>query len=94
MTSSLGPRWAATGPLLSNAMGGGGGVDGLKHVLEHLGPASRSWLDDMKAHAFTWTPKELDALTASVSEELRGKDTKDLERKRDELLVEILSLKK
>lgn len=75
-------------------MGGGGGVDGLKHVLEHLGPASRSWLDDMKAHAFTWTPKELDALTASVSEELRGKDTKDLERKRDELLVEILSLKK
>ncbi|KAM0477083.1 hypothetical protein ACHAPX_006042 [Trichoderma viride] len=94
VTNSLGPRWAATGPLLSNAMGGGGGVDGLKHALEHLGPASRSWLEDMKAHAFTWTPQELDALSASVSEELRGKDTKDLERKRDDLLVEILSLKK
>lgn len=75
-------------------MGGGGGIDGFKHALEHLGPASRSWLDDMKAHAFTWTPEELDTLRASVSEELRGKDTKDLERKRDGLLVEILSLKK
>ncbi|UKZ64205.1 uncharacterized protein TrAtP1_005426 [Trichoderma atroviride] len=94
VTNSLGPRWAATGPLLSNAMGGGGGTDGLKHALEHLGPASRSWLEDMKAHAFTWTPKELDTLSASVSEELRGKDTKDLERQRDDLLVEILSLKK
>lgn len=94
VTNSLGPRWAATGPLLSNAMGGGGGIDGFKHALEHLGPASRSWLDDMKAHAFTWTPEELGTLRASVSEELRGKDTKDLEQKRDSLLVEILSLKK
>lgn len=74
-------------------MGGGGGIDGFKHALEHLGPASRFWLDDMKAHAFTWTPKDLDALSASVSEELRGKDTKDLERKRDDLLVKILSLR-
>lgn len=74
-------------------MGGGGGSDGFKHALEHLGPATRIWLEDMKAHAFTWTPQSLDTLSASVSEELRGKDAKDLERKRDDLLVKILSLR-
>ncbi|GFP58758.1 L-carnitine dehydrogenase [Trichoderma asperellum] len=93
VTNSLGPRWAATGPILSHTMGGGGGIDGFKHALEHFGPAYRVWLDDMKAHAFTWTPENLDALTASVSEELRGKDPKDLEQKRDDMLIKILSLR-
>lgn len=93
VTNSLGPRWAATGPLLSYTMAGGGGMDGLKHALEHFSPASRSWLDDMKAHTFTWAPKDIDALSASISEALSGKDPKDLERKRDDLLVKILSLR-
>lgn len=91
--NSLGPRWAATGPLLSFAMAGGGGIDDLKHAMEHFGPAAQSWLDDMKAHAFTWTPQEHDALSASVSEELRGRDTKNLEQKRDDMLAKILDLR-
>jgi 3-hydroxyacyl-CoA dehydrogenase len=41
VTTSIGPRWAVVGPLLANAMGGGGGSDGFRHLLEHLGPASR-----------------------------------------------------
>ncbi|KAH7475016.1 3-hydroxyacyl-CoA dehyrogenase [Fusarium oxysporum f. sp. albedinis] len=93
VTSSLGPRWAVTGPLMSNAMGGGGGRDGFRHLLEHLGPASQKWLEHIKANTFQWDPESLDKLTESVGEELQGADVKQLEKKRDRLLVEILKLK-
>jgi 3-hydroxyacyl-CoA dehydrogenase len=93
MTTSLGPRWAVTGPFMSNAMGGGGGSDGFKHLLEHLGPATQKWLEDMKSHAFVLNEKNLDALSASVDEELKTRDVKTLERERDELLVELFRLK-
>ncbi|KAH0282347.1 3-hydroxyacyl-CoA dehyrogenase [Aureobasidium namibiae CBS 147.97] len=87
MTSSLGPRWALTGPLMSTAMGGGGGTDGFRHLLEHLGPASKVWLEDMKQHAFTYDKDDLDALSTSVGKELQGKDVKALEAKRDSKLA-------
>ncbi|KAI5240756.1 putative hydroxyacyl-CoA dehydrogenase [Aureobasidium subglaciale] len=93
VTNSLGPRWALTGPLMSNAMGGGGGTDGFRHLLEHLGPASEAWLADMREHAFVFNKQSLDGLSASVGEELEGKDVQKLEAERDRLLVEILKLK-
>ncbi|KAI5195015.1 putative hydroxyacyl-CoA dehydrogenase [Aureobasidium subglaciale] len=93
VTNSLGPRWALTGPLMSNAMGGGGGTDGFRHLLEHLGPASEAWLADMREHAFVFNKESLDGLSASVGEELEGKDVQKLEAERDRLLVEVLKLK-
>jgi hypothetical protein len=42
VTTSLGPRWAIVGPFMANAMGGGGGSDGFRHLLEHLGPATET----------------------------------------------------
>jgi len=93
VTNSLGPRWALTGPLLANAMGGGGGTDGFRHLLEHLGPATEVWLKDMQDHAFEFNKESLDALSTSVGEELKGKDVQCLEAERDRLLVEILKLK-
>ncbi|CCT71793.1 related to lambda-crystallin [Fusarium fujikuroi] len=93
VTSSLGPRWAVTGPLMSNAMGGGGGSDGFRHLLEHLGPASQQWLEHIKANSFQWDTESLDKLTDSVGEELQGANVKELEKERDRLLVEILKLK-
>jgi len=39
VTSSLGQRWAVSGPFLSFHLGGGPG--GLPHFLEHLGPGLR-----------------------------------------------------
>lgn len=93
MTTSLGPRWAITGPFLSNAMGGGGGVDGFRHLLDHLGPASQKWLEDMRANTFTYTKENLDALTVSVSDELQGKDVSELERRRDESLVRFVQIR-
>ncbi|KAI4746946.1 putative hydroxyacyl-CoA dehydrogenase [Aureobasidium sp. EXF-12298] len=89
VTTSIGPRWAVVGPLLANAMGGGGGSDGFRHLLEHLGPASKEWIEDMTAHTFPWTSESLDALTKSVGEELDDKDMAALERQRDDRLVEM-----
>lgn len=77
---------------MANCMGGGGGANGFKHLLEHLGPASQKWLDDMRVHNFIWSPENLDALNASVVEETRGADLKALEHRRDQLTVEILKL--
>lgn len=74
-------------------MGGGGGSDGFKHLLEHLGPATEAWLDDMQAHAFKWTPENLETLSASVTKQLQGKDMKELEQKRDHRLIEVLRVK-
>lgn len=78
---------------MSNAMGGGGGSDGFRHLLEHLGPASQQWLEHIKANSFQWDTESLDKLTDSVGEELQGANVKELEKERDRLLVEILKLK-
>lgn len=93
VTNSLGPRYALMGPLMSNAMGGGGGTDGFRHFLEHLGPATKIWLDDMREHTFKYDNQSLDSLSASVGKELEGKDVQALEAERDRLLVEIMRLK-
>ncbi|KAF5664489.1 3-hydroxyacyl dehyrogenase [Fusarium heterosporum] len=89
VTNSLGPRWAVTGPLVSNAMGGGGGADGFRHLMEHLGPASEKWLEDIRAHRFNSNKESIDLLTASVAEELEKEDVVALEARRDRLLIKL-----
>lgn len=79
---------------MANAMGGGGGSDGFKHLLEHLGPASAAWLADMREHAYHYTPEANDILTASVAEELKGQDVEKLEAERDAKLIQLLRSKK
>jgi 3-hydroxyacyl-CoA dehydrogenase len=92
--SSLGPRWAVVGPLMANAMGGGGGGDGFRHFVEHLGPAMQGWTEDMRKKAFSWEPDGVDRLVASVEEELAGKDVAVLEQRRDGQLVEWFKAKR
>ncbi|KAH4130042.1 hypothetical protein HBH74_088390 [Parastagonospora nodorum] len=89
VTNSLGPRWAMVGPLMANAMGGGGGAEGFKHLLEHLGPASRGWVEDMREHEFDWSEESVGKLSESVGEELDGRDVDALEKRRDEGLVRL-----
>ncbi|KJX97784.1 3-hydroxyacyl-CoA dehydrogenase like protein [Zymoseptoria brevis] len=93
VTPSLGPRWATVGPFMANAMGGGGGSDGFRHLLEHLGPYSQKWVDDMREHAFAMTTENIDSLTRSVDEKLQGKNVKELEAERDAKLVELFERK-
>ena len=77
---------------MANAMGGGGGATGFKHLLEHLGPAVRFWTEDMRKHDFVWSPENMDAITNSVISELGDKDIKALEHQRDQLTIKIVKL--
>ena len=74
-------------------MGGGGGSDGFRHLLEHLGPAIKGWTEDMQANAFSWSPESLDKLTVSVEEGFAGKDVAALEKQLDEQIIGILKMK-
>ncbi|KFY44585.1 hypothetical protein V495_03378 [Pseudogymnoascus sp. VKM F-4514 (FW-929)] len=89
MTTSLGPRWAITGPFQSNALGGGGGGEGFKHFIDHIGSAGQGWLKDMQENAFEWTPENISTVSASVDEQLKGQDTREVEQKRDRFFVDL-----
>lgn len=78
---------------MANAMGGGGGTEGFRHLLEHLGPASQKWVEDSDANRFGWGVKDLDKLTESVGDELKNANIAELEKQRDRLLVQLFKLK-
>lgn len=96
VTTSLGPRWALTGPLMTNALGGGGSADGFKHLLEHVGVASQTWLQDMRANEFDWSVASRENLVEEVAKmfaEMKG-TPEELVKQRDQALIELLRLKK
>lgn len=94
MTTSLGPRYALVGPLMSNAFGGGGGSSGFRHMLEHIVPAMQGWLKDMYAHQVQYDEATYEKLEKSVAEELDKFDMKEVEDQRDELTIQLLKSKK
>lgn len=91
MTNSLGPRWAVGGPFISAELAGGRG--GFKHFVEHIGPATQVWTDDMKAHEFHYTPESTKVLAAAVEELLSKTSHEEAERYRDATTIEILKIK-
>lgn len=94
MTTSLGPRWALTGPFMANVMGGGGGREGFMHMFDHLGPAMQGWLTDMRAHEFQFTSANGEVLDRSVQSELDIHDPTVVAQQRDQLLIRLLKDKK
>lgn len=88
-----GLRWALTGPIATNALGGGGGPGGFKQRIERLGPAIRSWEDDILKNRFDWSVERLAALNDSVEEGLKDVDWKNLVEERDLVLLKLLSAK-
>lgn len=94
MTTSLGPRYALVGPIMSNVLGGGGGGGGFKHMLHHLGPAMQGWLKDMDDNKIAWDEATLDVLDKSVQEQLGQVDIGKVEEQRDELTIQLLKEKK
>lgn len=84
-----GLRWALLGPLVNQHLSGGDG--GLRHILEHLGPPTQRWMDDLGSPQLT--PGLADALVAGVDEELAGIDQAAMAADRDRLLVELLVAK-
>lgn len=84
-----GLRWALLGPLVNQHLSGGDG--GLRHILEHLGPPTQRWMDDLGAPQLT--PALADALVAGVDAELEHVDQAAMAADRDRLLVELLVAK-
>jgi 3-hydroxyacyl-CoA dehydrogenase len=81
-----GLRWALMGPHLTFHMAGGDG--GMKHFMDHIGPAIQGWMDDLGAP--TLDAKTQKAIIDGVAEETAGRSMDDLRRWRDRKLIEIL----
>lgn len=79
---------------MSNVLGGGGGREGFKHTMEHLGPAVQVWLKDMAAHQYEYTPENAAILDKSVQQELDLNDLAEVETQRDRLTIKLLKDKR
>ncbi|KJK61027.1 hypothetical protein P875_00042733 [Aspergillus parasiticus SU-1] len=93
VTQGPGLRWALTGPIATNALGGGGGPDGFIRRIERLGPSIRAWEDDILKHRFDWSDERLSSLQDSVEEWLGATDWASLVEDRDSILVQLLAAK-
>ena len=90
ISSGPGLRWALLGPLATQHLSGG--VGGLAHVLEHLGPPAQAWMDDLGTPQLT--DELADLLVRGVDDELAGIDQQAMAAARDELLVDLLARKR
>ncbi|CAF3498404.1 unnamed protein product [Fusarium graminearum] len=93
VTQGPGLRWALTGPIATNALGGGGGPDGFAQRFERLGPAIRGWEDDILKNRFDWSEERVKTLQQSVNDSLADVDWKNLVDERDLVLLEMLAAK-
>jgi carnitine 3-dehydrogenase len=84
-----GLRWALLGPLVNQHLSGGDG--GLAHILEHLGPPTQRWMDDLGAPQLN--PALAEALVSGVNAELDGIDVRAMVAERDALLIDLLTAK-
>lgn len=93
VTSGPGMRWAVTGPIVTNALGGGGGTDGFSNRIERLGPAIRSWEDDMLKHRFDWSEESVAKLKDEARKWLDTVAWPQLTNERDRVLMQLLEAK-
>lgn len=78
---------------MASAFGGGGGEEGFRHMLNHLGPGIQHWLADMRTHAFDWSSESLDTIAKSLQDELKNHPSKQVEEARDKLTIDLVKLK-
>ncbi|EHK19702.1 uncharacterized protein TRIVIDRAFT_46955 [Trichoderma virens Gv29-8] len=90
ITSGPGLRWPLTGPFMTNALGGGGSF---RHLLEHIGMSAKPWVEDMRKHAFDLTPESLNTLDESVQSWINNVDIGQVERERDQVLLDLMESK-
>lgn len=93
VSSGPGLRWALTGPIAINALGGGGGPDGFGQRLERLGPAIRGWEQDILRNRFSWEETEVAKLRDEVNKSYSGTDWVEIVRGRDNVLIHLLTSK-
>jgi 3-hydroxyacyl-CoA dehydrogenase len=93
VTSGPGLRWGLSGPIVTNALGGGGGPAGFTSRLERLAPAIRGWEDDMMEHRFDWSEESVASLKAEAAKWLDSVDWLNVTDKRDSVLLQLLAAK-
>ncbi|KAH7028447.1 3-hydroxyacyl-CoA dehyrogenase [Macrophomina phaseolina] len=93
VTSGPGLRWAIAGPIVTNALGGGGRRDGFMSRLERLGPSIRSWEQDMAKHRFDWSEESVSVLKSEACKWLEAVDWSELVHQRDSVLLHLLAAK-
>ena len=83
-----GLRWGLMGPNLLFHLGGGQG--GIQHFMEHLsGPVATWWKDLGTITEFSPEVKQI--IVNGVIKEANGRSIAELERERDEMLLELLA---
>ena len=85
-----GLRWGAMGPTLIAHLAGGEG--GIRHFLDHLGPAMESWWKDL-GRMEQITPALKEKLIAGVSQIVGGRSVEALDQQRDDVLLGLLALR-
>ncbi|MCG6121527.1 MAG: 3-hydroxyacyl-CoA dehydrogenase NAD-binding domain-containing protein [Microvirga sp.] len=86
ITEGPGLRWAIMGPHLTFHLAGGDG--GIRHFADHLGPAIKTWWDDLGSPVVD--ARLTDMLEAGVREEVGGRTTSELAAERDAKLIALL----
>jgi 3-hydroxyacyl-CoA dehydrogenase len=92
----MGLRWSLTGPFMTSILGGGGNPGGFERIANLIGPGLWVWLKDMQDHSLASEDSMniFQPMIPLVQERLGKVDTLALEKERDELLGEIIRLKK
>ncbi|MDH3662812.1 MAG: 3-hydroxyacyl-CoA dehydrogenase NAD-binding domain-containing protein [Alphaproteobacteria bacterium] len=81
-----GLRWAGMGTCLTFHLAGGAG--GMRHMLEHFGPALEQPWTHLKAPELT--PELIERMADGCEAQADGRSVRDLERERDAYLVAVL----
>jgi carnitine 3-dehydrogenase len=90
MVEGPGLRWSVQGPHISYHLGGG--VGGIAHYLEHLGPSQVKRWGDLGQPELS--PNVCDALVAGVMVEANGRSIRELESERDMNLIRIIKTRR
>jgi 3-hydroxyacyl-CoA dehydrogenase len=90
MAQGPGLRWAILGQFMNANLGGGDA--GLKHLLEHLGPAMEGWWADL-GRIDRVTPQMAEKAEAGVNEILKLHTASDIAAARDNVLLQTLKAK-
>lgn len=93
VTAGPGLRWALTGPIITNALGGEGGTEGFDNRIDRLGPAIRGWEEDILLHRFDWNADSLSSLQKHTKAYLQTVDWGKTISERESVLLKLLAAK-
>ncbi|RAH65002.1 uncharacterized protein BO66DRAFT_463274 [Aspergillus aculeatinus CBS 121060] len=93
VTSGPGLRWALTGPIVTNALGGGGGSGGFAQRIERLGPSIQAWEENISKHRFAWSFEAVEKLNQEARKWLETVDWQNINATRDQMLLKVLAAK-